>query len=100
MLVIFTLGSSQSLGIPEIVAASRASSFAQPFFGLIYMLPVDFIFRIFTTGKGRYYQIFINGLSLVVYIIIAILIVNFVWYHNFFEVEQAYYNEAEYLTRI
>ena len=36
VLIFFTLGASKELGIVELIAANRASTFAEPFTGLIY----------------------------------------------------------------
>jgi len=99
MLIFFTVGASQALGIPEVIAAARASTFAQPFIGLIYLLPVDFIFRILNMWKNRYFQVALKGLSLAVCVMAAIVIIKAGCYHNYFDVNQAYYNEAEYVLR-
>lgn len=99
MIILCTVGAAQVLGLVELVAAARASTFAEPFIGLIYMLPVDFIFRILGRWKNRYYQSFLNALSLSVCGIAAVLIIKMGWYHAFFDVNQAYYNESEYLLR-
>lgn len=99
VLLFYTLGSSQSLGLPEIIAAARASTFIHPFFAFIYMLPVDLVFRILSSYKGRYYQVFSNGISLATCFISLVLIINSGLYHNYFEINQAYYNEPEYLIR-
>jgi hypothetical protein len=99
MLIFYTVGASQALGIPEVIAAARASTFAQPFAGLIYLLPVDFIFRIMNIWKNRIYQSFLKTLSLAVCVLAAFVIIRTGCYHNFFDVNQAYYNEVEYVLR-
>ncbi len=99
MLIFFTLGASKELGIPEVIAAARASTFAQAFTGLIYVLPVDFIFRILKKVKKPSYKLAVNFLSLGVCGLSAFIIVEKGWYHNFFDVNVAYYNETEYVLR-
>lgn len=99
MVILYTFGASQALGIPELIAAARASTFAQPFIGLLYMLPFDFILRIMGIWKNRYYQMFVRTVSLAVCVASAMFIMDAGWYHNFFDVNQAYYNEPEYLVR-
>lgn len=99
MMIFYTLGASKTLGIPEIIAADRSPSFVQPFIGFIYMLPVDFLFRILNVWKNKSYQIFLGSLSLAVCGIAAFIIIKVGLYHNFFDVNQAYYNEAEYVLR-
>lgn len=99
ILLFYTLGSSQSLGLPEIIAAARASTFIHPFFAFVYMLPVDQVFRILNKYKGRNFQIFSDGSSLLICFVSIVLIFNSGVYHNHFDINQAYYNEPEYLIR-
>lgn len=99
MLAFLTLGASEALGIRELIEAARASVFAEPFTGIIYMLPVDFLFRIFNAGKNRPNQPALRALSLAVCYICVIIIVKEGWYHNFFEVSQTYYNEVDYVLK-
>ncbi len=99
MLILCTLGASQQLGLIELIASARASSFAEPFIGLVFMLPVDFAFRLLGIWKNRYFQALLNVLSAAVCAGVAIIIIEFGWYHNFFDINQAYYNESEYVLR-
>jgi hypothetical protein len=99
MIILFTVGAAEPLGLIELIAAARASTFAEPFTGLIYMLPVDFAFRILGIWKWRTFQSFLKLLSAAVCAAVAVVILDFGWYHTFFDVNQAYYNEAEYLLR-
>jgi hypothetical protein len=99
MIILCIIGAAQTLGIVELIAAARASTFAEPFVGLIYMLPIDFAFRTLGRWKNSYYRTFLNMLSVGVCGLVAILIVEMGWYHAYFDVNQAYYNESEYLTR-
>ncbi|HHV12065.1 MAG TPA: hypothetical protein GXX75_17465 [Clostridiales bacterium] len=99
MTILCIIGAAQALGIIELIASARASTFAEPFVGLIYMLPVDFAFRILGGWKSRHYQTLLRLLSLGVCGLAAVLIVELGWYHAYFDVNQAYYNESEYLTR-
>ena len=99
MIILCTVGAAASLGIPEIIAAARASTFAEPFIGLIYMLPVDFILCILGSRKHRYMHLLIDVLSAASCVYAAYLIFSFGCFHSFFDVNQAYYNEAEYVLR-
>lgn len=99
IVILFTLGASQDLGIPELIASYRASTFAQPFIGLIYILPVDILFRLIDVCKIRYKKFIIGALSLASCGIAAIFIIDSGWYHDFFDINQAYYNETEYVLR-
>jgi hypothetical protein len=99
MIILCTVGAAKDLGLIEFIAASRASTFAEPFIGLIYMLPVDFAFRVLGIWKRRGYQLFLKLLSAAACAAVAVLILNYGWYHAFFDVNQAYYNESEYLLR-
>lgn len=99
MIVLCTIGAARRLGIVELIAAGRASTFAEPFIGFIYMLPVDFALRVLSGWKNRYYQSLLNIISAAVCGAAAVLIFEFGCYHDFFDVYQAYYNESEYLLR-
>lgn len=99
MILLSTVGAAQQLGMVELIAAARASTFAEPFIGFIYMLPVDFVFRSFGAWKKRYGQAVMNLLSAAVCGAAAYLIVSLGWYHEHFDINQAYYNESEYLLR-
>ena len=99
MIILCIIGSARYLGLIELVASSRITTFAEPLIGLIYLMPVDFAFRVLGSWKNRYYQALINSLSLAVCGLAAVVILQMGWYHAFFDVGQAYYNEAEYITR-
>lgn len=99
MILLCTVGASQQLGIIEIIAADRASTFAEPFIGLIYMMPVDFIFRMISRWENRYYQNVLKLLTLIVCGGAGYFVFYMGWYHDFFDVNQAYYNESEYVLR-
>lgn len=99
MMMLYTLGASRELGIPELIAADRATTFAQPFIGIIYMMPLDFVFRILGKIKKPYFHILTGYLSLLICGIMGFLIIDSGWYHDYFDVNQAYYNEPEYVLR-
>ena len=99
MIVWGTVGAAKELGIVELIQAGRASTFAAPFIGFIYMLPVDFVFRLFGFWKNRYHQAFLKVLSATAYGAAAYLTIAMGWYHQPFTVYQSYYNEPEYLLR-
>lgn len=99
MTILCIIGGARELGLVELIAAARASTFAEPFIGFIYILPVDFIFRVMGLWKNRYYQSFLNFMSLILCGLAAFFIIEMGWYHNYFDVNLAYYNEPDYLLR-
>ena len=99
MIILCIIGSARMLGLIELVASSRITTFAEPFIGMLYMLPVDFVFRVLSHWKNRYYQAVMKSISLAVCGLAAVFIIQMGWYHAFFDVGQAYYNESEYLVR-
>ncbi len=99
ILIISTFGAATSFGIPEIIAAARASTFAEPFIGIIYLMPIDIIFRLFGLWKNKYYTKLLNLVSFATCIGLGVLVVNFGFYHDFFDVNLSYYNESEYVLR-
>ncbi len=99
MIILCIVGAAASLGIPELIAAARASTFAEPFVGLVYMLPVDFAFRVFSRQRNRYFQGALNMLSAATCVGAVLLIFSSGCYHAFFDVNLAYYNESEYVLR-
>jgi hypothetical protein len=99
MIILCTVGAAQPLGLVELIAAARASTFAEPFIGIIFLLPVDFAFRVLDIWKNRYYNRFLKMLSAAVCGAVTVIIIEMGWYHDFFDVNLAYYNESEYLLR-
>ncbi len=99
MLLLCTIGAAPQLGITELIAAGRASTFEEPFIGFMFMMPVDFVFRLLGGWRNRYYRTFLNFLSVACCVGIAFMIVLLGWYHAFFPVFQPYYNETEYVLR-
>lgn len=96
---ICTMGAAQALNLMQIVAAARASAFAEPFLFLVYAIPADIAFRLLGRYQNKVYQ---GALSLISAGLCAALILTLFrqgWVHKFFDVNLAYYNEAEYLTR-
>lgn len=99
MIILCLVGAAQELGFVELIAAARASTFAEPFVGFLYLLPVDFGFRFLGQWKNRYIQSLLKVSSAALCGIAAVVIIEMGWYHDFFDVNQAYYNESEYLLR-
>lgn len=99
ILILSTFGAATSFGIPEIIAAARASTFAEPFIGIIYLMPIDIIFRLLGLWKNKYYTKLLNLVSFATCIGLGVLVVNFGFYHDFFDVNLPYYNESEYVLR-
>ncbi len=99
VVIICTMGAAQTLKIPEIVAAARASTFAEPFLFIVYVIPLDFVFRLLTRYRNKVYLGFLSLLSTGLCIAVVLVIFQRSWVHHFFDANIAYYNEAEYLTR-
>lgn len=99
MAIMGLMGAAQELGMVEIIGATRAMSFSEPFAGLIFALPLNFIFM-FLEGRGERAgrRIFTAG-SLVVCLGIVYLIFKQNWVHDFFDVNPAYYNEPDILVK-
>jgi len=92
-----TMGAAQTLNLVEVVAASRASTFTQPFLGIIYALPMDFVFGLAAGWRNRFYRGFLSFASAAVCAGVVFVIFQQGWVHNFFDVNLAYYNESDYL---
>ena len=94
-----TMGAAQTLNIVQIIAAARASTFAEPFLGIVYAIPVDFTFRILSRYRNKVYRGLLSILSVLMCAALVLIIFRQGWVHHFFDVNLAYYNESEYLTR-
>lgn len=99
ILIISIFGAAKLLGVPEIILESRASTFAQPFLGIIYIMPIDIFFRMIGTENTKRKKKAFNGFSLSIGIIVVMLIFSGGYAHTFFEVNMPYYNESEYVLR-
>ncbi len=99
IIILFTFGAAERLGLVELIESARIATFAEPFIGFIYMLPVDLALRVLGYWKNRYYQVFMNLVSLAVCAGAIALIFMTGWLHGFFYYDQAYYNESEYILR-
>ncbi len=99
ILILFTFGSAEKLGLVELIESARIATFAEPFIGFIILLPVDFVLRILGQWRNRYYQFFLNLMSFAACCGLAAVILITGWFHDIFYFEQAYYNEAEYVLR-
>ena len=99
MVMMCVMGAAQALGIPEFVAAARASTFAEPFIGILYAVPVDFVFGLITLKLGRrfYAGVAAAGIMLCGGMVGALYHYDLV--HHFFDVNLAYYNEPVYLLK-
>lgn len=97
--VIFTFGVADSLKIPQLIASARASSFAEPFLGIAYAMPVDLLFGVLSLYNKKIYQTVLSCLSIALCCSIVVVIYHQGWVHKFFDVNLSYYNEPEYITR-
>jgi hypothetical protein len=99
MLIMFTFGAAKPLGIVELMATARISTFTLPLISFLLILPFDLGLRVLGILKNRYYQRFLRLLSFAACIASAVYIITAGWYHSFFDVNLAYYNESEYVLR-
>lgn len=99
MIILCIFGAAKKLGIVQLIEVARIATFAEPISGFLYILPLDFAFRMAGGWKNRYYQAFLRTVSLFLGAGIAALIIILGWVHSFFYFDQAYYNESEYALR-
>lgn len=99
MVLICIVGAAQALGIPEVLAASRASTFAEPFIGILYAVPFDFLLGIISLKISRRAYISLATISMMACGAAAGALFHFDLVHNFFDVNLAYYNEPVYLIQ-
>lgn len=99
MFILCIFGAAKKLGIVQLIEVARIATFAEPISGFIYIIPLDFAFRIAGGWKNRYYQAFLRMFSLFLGVGIASAIILLGWVHSFFYFDQAYYNESEYALR-
>ncbi|HZJ76771.1 MAG TPA: hypothetical protein VFC70_03575 [Oscillospiraceae bacterium] len=99
VIVIGIMGSAQALGIVKIFEFYRAMTFIEPFLGIIYTIPLDFIFRFLDSYKNRIYQRLLAFVSIILCTGLVYVIFQQGWVHDFFDVNLAYYNEPDYLVK-
>jgi len=97
--VMLVMGAAQTLGIPEIIPAVRASTFTQPFLGIVYAVPFDFAFGLLAQYRGRAWRAALSFISFTLCATLIFLIFMEGWERKQFDVKLAYYNEPDYLVK-
>lgn len=98
-ILMMIMGAAQSLGIPEVIAAARASTFLEPYLGIVYLIPLDSALG-FVEGYGSLtWRRARTVISAVLCAALTLLIFRQNWVHSYFDVNLAYYNEPDYLTK-
>ena len=98
-LLLCTMGAAQTLGIVEMIAAARASTFLEPFLGIVYVIPADFVFGILAGNRNRVWRGALSAAACALCAVVALTIFRQGWLHNDFDVNLAYYNEPDYLVK-
>lgn len=96
--IMMVMGAAQTLGIPEIFAAARATSFLQPFLGLTFAIPLDMVAGFLGDSRKAAIRRGVLALHAGVLALCVALILGGGYGRKFFDVNLAYYNEADYLT--
>lgn len=99
VVIIGIMGAAQTLDIIDIIGSSRAMTFAEPFLGIIYAIPLDFVFRFLNCYKNNIYQRLLTFVSVALCIGLAYITFQQGWVHDFFDIAPAYYNESDYLVK-
>lgn len=93
------MGRSLELGIISLMAESRASVFIQPFLFLLFAIPADILFRVIYLCRAKVVRAIAAALSIAVCVAAGYAIIKLEWFHNYFDLNLAYYNEPEYIVR-
>lgn len=91
------MGASFDLGVTVILDANRSSVFLQPFYFLMIAMAMDAVFAIPSLLNLRFLRPVLAALSVVICLAVGYYMVASGHYHNFFDVNLAYYNEPDYL---
>ena len=98
-IMMMIIGAAQTLHITEIIAASRAGTFIDPYFGIIYAIGADFLFGVLSVLLSRRMRPVLSASYIAVCVAMIALTFRLDMQHDYFEVNLAYYNEPEYLVR-
>ncbi len=98
-MMIMVVGAAQTLKITEIIAASRAGTFIDPFLGIPYAIAADFVFGLLAAAFPRRFRPLLALSYTAACAALVLAVFQFNMQHPFFEVNLAYYNEPEYLVR-
>lgn len=99
VMIIGTMGAAQTLGITDVIGPARAMSFTEPFLGIVYALPLDFIFLFLGRYKNHIYQRVLVLAAVALCAGLVFIIFHRGWVHDFFDANPAYYNEPDYLVK-
>lgn len=98
ILMMMGLVSPWLLGLPEIIQASRGGVFIQPFLVILYVVPLDMVFRLFGLLRGKGIRAAISVTSVAVTAALCVLLIRGGYLHDYL-VTGAYYNENEYVCK-
>ncbi len=85
-------------GLPEIIQASRGGVFIQPFSVILYVVPLDIVFRLFGLIRIKGIRAATSVLSVAVTAVLCLLLINGGHLHNYL-LTGTYYNENDYVCR-
>ena len=99
VLVMAIMGISAKFGLPSILEPSRSNVFADPVVVLLFAVPLDVLFCLLPTRENTICR---RGMAVVSCCLCGLLCfwaVTSGAYHNYFDVNLAYYNEPDYVMR-
>ena len=97
-LMIMIVGAAQTLKITEIIAASRAGTFIDPFLGIHYAIAADFVFGLLAAVFPRRFRPLLAVSYTAACVALVLAVFRLSMQHGYFEVNLAYYNEPVYLV--
>jgi len=99
VLMICVVGAAQTLHMQELIAASRAGTFIDPYLGIVYAIGADFVFGLLAALFGRRLHPVLSGAYTAACVLLILTVFKLDMQHSYFEVNLAYYNEPVYLIR-
>jgi hypothetical protein len=97
--MICIVGAAQTLHMQELIAASRAGTFIDPYLGIVYAIGADFLFGLLALLFTRGMRPLLSGVYVAGCVLLLFTAVRLDMQHDYFEVNLAYYNEPVYLIR-
>lgn len=98
ILLMMVLVSPKLFGLPELIQATRGGVFIQPFLVILYVVPLDIVFRMFGLLKVKGVKATISVVSAAATVACCVLLVRGGYLHNYF-VTGSYYNENDYICK-
>ncbi len=98
ILLMMIFASPWLFGLPEIIQASRSGVFIQPFLFILYVIPIDIVFRLFGLIKIRGVRVTVSVLSVTATTVLCVLLIRGGHLHNYM-LTGSYYNENEYVLK-